>query len=264
MRAQHCDRRHADTAKEPHMSETAVKYETVDRVAVITLNRPDQRNAINNDLATGLRAAWERFNAGDERVAILTHAGEHFSVGIDVKDPADDFPACVPNVGVRLQKPLIAAVSGWVVGGAVVMVQMADLCVAADNAKFMFPEAKVGFTGALIAGLAARIPHKVAMELMLLGDELGAERAYQVGLVNKIVPRAQLREAAMHYAQRLAENAPLVLSLLREFVSEVIPKGPSEHVARGRLAIQRVRQSDDAKEGIASFKQKRKPKFKGK
>ena len=246
------------------MSGNAVKYEVVDNIAIISLNRPDKRNAINNDIATGLRAAWQRFNASDERVAILTHAGEHFSVGVDVKAPAEDFPACVPNVGVRLQKPLIAAVSGWTVGGAVVMVQRADLCVAADDTKFMFPEAKVGFTGALIAGLAARIPHKVAMELMLLGEELGAKRAYEIGLVNKVVPSEQLRDAAMHYARRLAENAPMVLALLREFVSDVIPRGPSEHVARGRLEIQRVRQSEDAKEGIASFKEKRKPKFKNK
>ena len=102
------------------------------------------------------------------------------------------------------------------------------------------------------------------MELMLLGEEIGAERAYQVGLVNKVVPPAQLRAAAMAYAQRLAANAPMVLSLLREFVSEVIPQGPSERVLRGRLAIQRVRQSEDAREGVASFKEKRKPRFRGK
>ncbi len=246
------------------MSNNAVTYEVVENIAVITINRPAQRNAINNDVATGLRAAWERFNAGDERVAILTHAGEHFSVGVDVKAPAEDFPACVPNVGVRLTKPLIAAVSGWTVGGAVVMVQMADLCVAADTTKFLFPEAKVGFTGALIAGLAARIPHKVAMELMLLGEEIGAERAYQVGLVNKVVPREQLLDAAMAYARTLAANAPMVIALLREFVSEVLPRGPSEHVARGRLAIAHVRQSDDATEGVAGFKAKRKPQFKNK
>jgi enoyl-CoA hydratase len=246
------------------MTGNAVTYEVVDHIAIITLNRPDKRNAINAAIATGLRAAWERFNASEERVAILTCAGEHFSVGVDVKAPAEDFPACVPNIGVRVTKPLIAAVAGWTVGGAVVMVQMADLCVAADDTKFTFPEAKVGFTGALIAGLAARIPHKVAMELMLLGEVLGAERAYQIGLVNKVVPRDQLLEAAMGYARRLAANAPMVLALLREFVSEVIPRGPSEHVARGRLAITRVRQSDDAKEGVAAFKAKRKPQFKGK
>ena len=246
------------------MTTDSVTYEVVDEIAVITLNRPDKRNAINNDIAIGLRAAWERLNAGTERVAILTHAGEHFSVGADVKAPPEDFPACVPNVGVRLEKPLIAAVSGWTVGAGLVMVEMADLCVAADTTRFLFPEAKVGFTGALIAGLAARIPHKVAMELMLTGEELGAERAYQVGLVNKVVPPSQLRAAAMSYAQRLAENAPMVLSLLREFVSDVIPRGPAEHAARGRLSIGRVRQSADAREGVASFKEKRKPRFKGK
>ena len=246
------------------MSANAVTYEVVGEIAIITLNRAEKRNALNNDMTTGLRAAWERFNAGEERVAILTCAGDDFSVGIDVKAPAEDFPACVPNVGVQLNKPLIAAVSGWTVGGAVVMVQMADLCVAADTTKFSFPEAKVGFTGALVAGLAARIPHKVAMELMLLGEVIDAQRAYQVGLVNKVVPRDQLLEAAMGYARRLAENAPMVIALLREFVSEVLPRGPSEHVARGRLAITRVRQSEDAKEGVGSFKAKRKPQFKGK
>jgi enoyl-CoA hydratase/carnithine racemase len=246
------------------MSATAVTYEVVDDIAIVTLNRPEKRNALNSDMTTGLRTAWERFNASDERVAILTCAGDDFSVGVDVKAPTEDFPACVPNVGVQLQKPLIAAVAGRTVGGAVVMVQMADLCVAADTTKFSFPEAKVGFTGALVAGLAARIPHKVAMELMLLGEVIDAQRAYQVGLVNKVVPRDQLLDAAMGYARRLAGNAPMVLALLREFVSEVLPRGPSEHVARGRLAITRVRQSEDAKEGVASFKAKRKPQFKGK
>ena len=99
---------------------------------------------------------------------------------------------------------------------------------------------------------------------MLLGEVIDAQRAYQVGLVNKVVPRDQLLDAAMGYARRLAGNAPMVLALLREFVSEVLPRGPSEHVARGRLAITRVRQSEDAKEGVASFKAKRKPQFKGK
>src|SRR5258706_2865500 len=110
------------------MSANSVTYEVVDDIAIITLNRPEKRNAMNNDLTTSLRAAWERFNAGEERVAILTCAGDDFSVGVDVKSPSEDFPACVPNVGVRLDKPLIAAVSGWTVRGAVGMVQMADLC----------------------------------------------------------------------------------------------------------------------------------------
>jgi enoyl-CoA hydratase/carnithine racemase len=246
------------------MQKQLVTYETRDGIAVITLNRPERKNAVNNALADQLADAWARLNAGDDRVAILTNAGDDFSVGNDVKEPADDFARCVPNVGVKLDKPLIAAPSGWVVGGSLCLVQMADLCVAADTTRFLYPEAKLGVTGAVIAGIAARIPHKVAMELMLLGEQLDVRRAYEVGLVNKIVPRGELLSAAMAYAERLRDNAPLVMQVFREFVAAVLPKGPSEAGAIARMAIQRVRQSADAKEGVASFKEKRKPKFSGK
>jgi len=245
------------------MSDTPLLYESHDGIAVITLNRPEKRNAINNDMALALREAWERLEQGPDRVGVLAHAGEHFTGGADIRNPPDDFPACVPNVGVPLRKPLIAATGGWVVGGGVVLVQMCDLCVADETARFMFPEAKVGFTGALIAGLAARIPHKVAMELMLLGEPVTAQRMYEVGFVNRVVPAGTQLEAAMTYARRLADNAPLVVELLRNFVGQVIPRGPSEAAALGRLAITRVRQSEDAQEGRASFREKRKPRFRG-
>ena len=242
---------------------TPVTYESREGIAIITLNRPDKRNAINNDVAHALRDALQRLNAGGERVGIITHAGDHFTGGADIKGPPDDFPSCVPNVGVEMKKPLVAAVGGWVVGGGVVLVQMCDLCVAAEDARFLCPEAKVGITGAIIAGLAARIPHKVAMELMLLGEEIPARRMYEVGLVNKLTPRGGQLEGALAYARTLADNAPLVIELLRDFVGEVVPKGPSEITALKRLAITAVRQSADAKEGVAAFKEKRKPRFSG-
>jgi enoyl-CoA hydratase len=245
------------------MAESPLTYESRDGIAIITLNRPEKRNAINNEMALALRESWLRLNASEDRVGIITHAGNHFTGGADIKGPPEDFPACVPNVGVPLTKPLIAAVGGWVVGGGVVIVEMCDLCVAADDARFMFPEAKVGFTGALVAGLAARIPHKVAMELMLLGDEVSAERMREVGLVNKLTRPGEQLDAALDYAKKLAANAPLVVQVLREFVGDIIPKGPSELATRGRLAISGIRQSADAKEGIAAFKEKRKPKFTG-
>lgn len=246
------------------MSSAVVTYESRDGVAIITLNRPEKRNAINGDVATQLRAALDRLNDSDDRVGILTHAGAHFTGGADIKGPPEDFPACVPNIGVPMQKPLIAAVGGWVVGGGMVIVQMCDLCIAAEDAKFMFPEAKVGITGAAIAGLAARIPHKVAMELMLVGNEISAERMYQVGFVNQVVKSGGQLDAAMVWARQLAENAPLVVSVLRDYVGRIIPKGPSELAAQGRATIQRIRQSEDAKEGVTSFKEKRKAKFRGK
>jgi enoyl-CoA hydratase len=246
------------------MADSPLTYESRDGIAIITLNRPEKRNAINNEMARALRDAWHRLNDSDDRVGVITHAGEHFTGGADIKGPPEDFPACVPNVGVRLRKPLIAAVGGWVVGGGVVIVQMCDLCVAADDARFMFPEAKVGFTGAIIAGLSARIPHKVAMELMLLGEVVNAERMYQVGLINKVTPPGQQLEGALEYASKLAANAPLVIEVLREFVGHVIPKGPTELATYARLAISGVRQSEDAKEGIAAFKEKRKARFRGK
>ena len=246
------------------MSSEVVTYEVVDNIAVIALNRPEKRNAMNNDLATALRAAWDRFNASDERVAILTHTGPHFSVGVDVKAPAEDFPACVPNVGVRLDKPLIAAVSGWTVGGAVVMVQMADLCVAADTTKFMFPEAKVGFTGALIAGLAARIPHKVAMEMMLLCRVLDPQRAFNIGLVNEVVPTGQQVEAALRMAREMTGFSPLVLKTLKRFVTEaVLAQGPSEQSGRAQRTLTEVKESEDAEEAKLAVKERRKAAFTG-
>jgi len=245
------------------MTEPVVKYESTDGVAVITINRPAKRNAIDQAVANGLRDALLRLNDSDDRVGILTGAGRDFSGGADIKGPPEDLAVCVPGIGVNVAKPLVAAVSGWTVGGALVLVQTCDLCVAADDTRFWYPEAQVGVTGAQIAGLVARIPHKVAMEIMLACEPIDAQRAYQVGLVNRVVPRSQLLDGAMYYAAKIRDGAPLVLQTLRSFVSEVIPKSPSERAAITRMAIARVRTSADAKEGVASFKEKRKPRFTG-
>ena len=109
----------------------------------------------------------------------------------------------------------------------------------------------------------ARIPHKIAMELMLTGDPISAERAYEAGLINKVVPRDELMPAAMAYAERIVENAPLVLGMLKRYAQEVMPRGPVESLAVWRRGPEMIFSSRDAKEGVAAFKEKRKPKFLG-
>ena len=145
-------------------------------VSIIAIDRPEKLNAINKAVAVELQAAFEEFDLSAQRVAILTgNGGRAFSSGADVTD-LPELWRCVPTVGIKTEKPIIAAVSGWCIGGALVMAMMSDLLVAADNARFSYPEGKVGITGGMIAGLAARIPHKVAMELMLLLSSFLASR----------------------------------------------------------------------------------------
>jgi len=245
------------------MSGELVLYESKDGIAVITLNRPDKLNALSVELGEELRAAWQHFQASEDRVAVLTGSGEKaFTAGADLNRPPEIW-RFTPGVGVDVDKPVIAAVNGWCVGGGVVLVQFCDLCVAGEGARFSYPEAKVGISGGLISSIAARMPHKIAMEFILLGDDLPAQRAYEAGLVNKVVPPEQVMEAAMAYAERLKANAPMVLSMLKRFVGEVLPQGPSEAAGIARRDTEAVLASSDFREGVAAFSEKRKPAFSG-
>lgn len=247
------------------MSGNLVLYEVKGKTAVITLNRPEKLNALSPELGEELREAFQRFQAGDERVAVITGAGDRaFSAGADLKaETPVDIWRFTPGIGVEVDKPVIAAVNGWCIGGAVVVVEYCDLCIAAENATFSYPEAKVGISGGLITSLAARIPHKVAMEFVLLCEDMSAERAYQVGFVNKVVPQAELMDAAMEYASRLESYAPMVLSMIKRFTAEVIPKGPTEQAGVARRQAEVLRDSFDFAEGRAAFSAKRQPNFEG-
>jgi enoyl-CoA hydratase/carnithine racemase len=169
----------------------------------------------------------------------------------------------VPGIGVEIDKPIVGAVAGWVVGGGLVLANQCDLLVAADNTTFLYPEAKVGFSGGLISSLAVRIPHKVAMEVLLVGEALSVQRAYEIGFVNKIVPVGEQRQAALAYAHKIVANAPLVVQLLKRFVDRTLPKGPSEMAGLARREIDAVTASADAAEGLAAFRGKRPPTFEG-
>ena len=245
------------------MPAEAVTYESMDGIAVVTINRPDKLNALNEDVGKGLHAAWRRLNESDDRVAILTGAGDKaFSAGADLEAPPEIW-RFTPGIGVEVEKPIVAAVGGWCIGGGVVLVQFCDLCVASEDARFSYPEPRIGFSGGLISSIVARIPHKAAMELILLGEEMSARRAYEVGLVNKVVPPGEHIDAAMEYAEKLKANAPLVLAMLKRFTGRVLPKGPTELAGIARRDADRVMHSEDFDEGVASFREKRPPKFTG-
>ena len=166
--------------------------------------------------------------------------------------------------GLDVDKPIIAAVAGHCVGGAYCLVQFCDIAVAAENAIFSYPEAQLGFSGGLIAGLAARLPHKIAMEFMLAGTRFDAKRAYEVGMVNKVVPTGQHIEGAMEYARILVDSAPIVMGVLKGFVRDsVVNRGPSELQGIARRELFRINKGEDRDEGAAAYREKRKPVFKG-
>lgn len=242
-----------------------VTYESNKNVAVITIRRGNKLNALNNEVINGLRDAWIQFEASGDRVAILTSEGERaFSVGADLSDPPREMWEAVPGIGVEVTKPIIAVVFGHCVGGAYVITQHCDLAVIADNTLYRYPEAKVGFTGGLCAGAVVRMPHKVAMEFLLLGEPLSAQRAYEIGMVNRVVPAGRQFDVAMEMATRIAESAPLVVTTIKQFTDATVPSSPSEKHAEARRQLLNVGRSSDSQEGKNAFLEKRQPVFQGK
>src|SRR5271169_4546970 len=244
---------------------TLIRYESSGHVATITMDRSSSHNALNNALCDELREAWLRFRDSDDRVAVLAAAEEaYFSVGADVKDLPVNMWHAVPGLGVALDKPVIAATSGWVVGGGFVLVQMADLCIASETTRFVYPEVKIGTTAGGVSSVVARMPHKIAMEFLLVGEEMSAERAYQIGFVNRVALKGQHVVLAREMAGKIAANAPLVVQALKKLARDAMPKGPLETVAEVRRMLDAIKDSEDLKEGVQAFRDKRKPEFRGK
>ncbi len=241
-----------------------VTYESSERIATITINRAERLNALSESVIQGLNEAWVRYRDSDDRCAIIHAAGDRaWSVGADIKDPPKEMWQGVPSVGVELNKPIVAAVHGWCIGGAYCIVQMCDLVVAADNTVFKYPEAQLGFTGGLIASTVARMGHKVAMQFMLLGEDLDAQRAYEVGMVNRVVPLGTELASAREYARILANSAPLVVETIKKFSLATMPRSPAEAGAISRSRLLEVRDSADGAEGRRAFGEKREPEFTG-
>ena len=243
-----------------------------DGIVVITINRPETRNALSMEVRQGLFTAWDRFERDDKlRVAILTGTGDKaFCAGGDLKEmverqlqvpPRDMFP--VPGDNIELTKPTIAAVNGAAFAGGWMIAQACDLCVASHNAKFAITEVKVGRSSPWAAPLIHMIPQRIMMEIILTGKPISAERAYEIGLVNRLATPKALMGTALALAQEVLAGAPLSVRAGRETVMLATEMGRAAALKAARHASDTCYQSDDAQEGPLAFSQKRQPAWKG-
>jgi enoyl-CoA hydratase/carnithine racemase len=254
-------------------------YEKEGRVATITLNRPEVMNALHLEAHLELKEIWEDFRDDPEVwVAILTGAGERaFSAGNDLKATAQRTASGTDVQGGKrppfgritrdfdCPKPMIAAVNGVAVGGGLEMALACDIIVAADHARLGLPEPRVG----LIAGaggihrIARQVPFKQAMGLLLTGRLINADEAYRIGLVNEVVPLADLMPAARRWAAEILECSPLSVRLTKEAVLDGLQVSVDDALARDVGRVERLLASADYVEGPKAFAEKRKPEWTG-
>jgi enoyl-CoA hydratase/carnithine racemase len=249
-----------------------VDYRLQGPVAWLTINRPEARNALSAGVRAGLWAGLRRFNDDNAaRVLVLTGAGDRaFCAGGDLKEmaadglevPPPDF-APQPGRNIEVAKPLIAAVNGVAYAGGFLLAQSCDLCLAADTARFAITEAKVGRGAPWAAPLPWLIPPRIAMQLLLTGEPISAERAFGVGLVNEVVPAAELRARAQAVAETIAANAPLSVLAAKRTVRLIAEQPLSQAFDAAERIWEPVYRSADAQEGPAAFREKRPPVWTG-
>ena len=252
------------------MSEVLVEYE--EGLVIITINRPEAKNAVNRAVSYGVCAAVDELDARDDlRVGILTGAGGTFCSGMDLKAFLRGEVTRVEGRGILgiamtpPKKPLIAAVEGYALAGGFEAMLACDLTVASRDAKFGIPEVKRGLAAAAggLMRLPRVIPQRIAMELALTGDMISAERAAQFGLINILTEPGQALAEAKKLAARIIANAPLSVAASKRVISEQRDWPIAEMFARQQEITAPILASEDAREGAAAFAQKRKPDWKG-
>jgi enoyl-CoA hydratase len=250
----------------------AVEFRIEGHVAVITINRPEAKNAMNGAVATGLGEAYAEIVANPEiRVGILTGAGGTFCSGMDLKAfiAGEKIDASgVPFGGVDnrvVTKPMIAAVEGYALAGGFELALTCDMIIASRAAKFGLPEVKRGLVaaGGGLVKMPRQAPYRIAMEMALTGDAYDAELMLSYGVINKVTEPGEALNAALELANKIAENGPLALAATKRIITMSLdwPNSQSYDLQRGFTAP--VFQSADAREGATAFAEKRKPNWTG-
>lgn len=256
----------------------SIDFDLDDGVASITINRPERRNALDAEHYQALSEAWQRVRDDkDVRVAVITGAGDRaFCAGADIKSwVGRDTPLSelwltqqgqLLNRGLEVWKPVIAAVNGFCVGGGMTLMMATDIRVASENATFSLAEVKRGIIAANggTQRVMQQMPYCIAMEMLLTGESVDAETAARWGLINKVVPLDNLREAALDYARRIGANAPLAVQAAKELAIRSKDMSLAEGLRMEQLVNRILQQSDDTKEAKAAFADKRSPTFEGK
>jgi len=251
-----------------------VRYEKRDHVGYVTINRPEVMNALHPPANEELSRVWDDVASDpDVRVAILTGAGERaFSAGNDLKWTAQHGVPRMPKGGFGglvarddLWKPLIAAVNGVALGGGLEIALACDVLIAAEHAKLGLPEPRVGLMAAAggVHRLPRHVPLKVAMGMMLTGRHITAGEAYRIGLVNEVVPAAELIATAERWAREIAECSPLAVQASKQAALQGLGRPLPEAMGAHYPAVQKLFSSEDAIEGPRAFAEKRKPVWKG-
>lgn len=249
-----------------------VRYEVRRGVAWLTIDRPEARNALSKAVREGLFDGVRQFNADDEaKVLVLTGAGDRaFCAGGDLREMADTAltvppPDFVPQFGrnIEIAKPTIAAVNGVAYAGGFQLAQYCDLCVAAESARFAVTEVKVGRGSPWAVPLPWLVPPRVAMQILLTGEPISAARAYEVGLVNQVVPDCELVPTVQALAERIAGNAPLSVMASKRTVYLSLRHELAEAFDEAERIWEPVYRSTDAQEGPAAFRDKRTPVWTG-
>ena len=250
----------------------AVQTGDADGVLLITINRPEARNAVNAEVARGVAAAIDALDERDDlRVGVITGAGGTFCAGMDLKAFLTGERPAIPGRGFAglteapPAKPLIAAVEGYALAGGCEIALSCDLVVAADNAKFGLPEVKRGLFagGGTTVRLPRQIPYPAAMELLLCADQVPAQRAYEMGLLNEVCRPGDLMERAYDYAHRITANGPLAVRATKSVIASADSWPVDEFWSRQQVIVEPVFTSADAREGALAFAEKRPPRWTG-